>query len=381
MPTVECILTSKYHLTDKTEAFKFIFRLYNFLDWSKTDLRSMFRPDSLYVLSFIGKMTDMPTPESNTGRVNSSRSRKTKTPKTAHGATSRGRKRTLYRIAQREGYDLLNFINRGKRSTVAKACKNDHIVAMKLIPGRRRPLSNSRQNEELRIIMDLQKLDSPRNHTIKVLHVHHFLHHRSDKFDDIIVMPWQSPLNDFLSGFPTMAESLWHQFLEGVSFLHEHGIAHLDLKPGNVLVGYSDKPRLTLIDFGISVRAKSEEIKVEGYRGTPLWSAPEVGTEYGPKMRYSPILADRWSCGRVLRHIRDFHPINDTSVFASVQEELLSPVPSARPSLEHVHCRFHATRSSPAKRCDADSAFVSQKRLRSAGWYVYSFYLVASVYM
>jgi serine/threonine protein kinase len=374
--TVKCILTSKFHLTNKTDAFKFIFRLYNFFDWSKT--ASMFRPDSCHVLSFVGKMADIPTTESNTGGDNSSRSRKTKLSKTARGATPGDRTWTLFQIAQKEGYNLLTFINRDKRSTVAKAYKNDHIVAMKLITGRRRPLANSSQSEELRIIMDLQKLDSPRNHTIKVLHVYHFHHHPSDKSDDIIVMPWQSPLDDFLIGFPTMAESLWHQFLEGVSFLHEHGIAHLDLKPGNVLVGYSDKPRLALIDFGISVLAKSKEIMVEGYRGTPLWSAPEVGTEDGPKMRYSPILADRWSCGRVLRHIRDFHPINDTSVFVSVQEELLSPVPSARPSLAHVHRRFQTP---SAKRCDVDSGFVSQKRLRSAGWYVYFFYLVASVYM
>ena len=378
MPTVECILTSKFDLTNKAEVFKFIFRLYNFFDWSKTDLRNMFRPDSRHVLSFIGKMTDVPTLKSNTGGDNSSCSRKTQTPKTAQGGNrtmSRGRTRTLSQIAQKEGYKLLTFINLTKRSAVAKACKNDQIVAMKLIPGRRRPSSNSWQTEELRILMELQQLDSPRNHTIKVLHVYHFYHHHSDRSDEIIVMPWQSPLDDFLIGFPTMVESLWHQFLEGVSFLHEHGIAHLDLKPGNVLVGYSDKPRLTLIDFGISVRVESEETEVDGYRGTPLWSAPEVGTEDGPKMRYSPILADRWSCGRVLRHIRDFHPIDDTSAFVSLQEELLSPNPSARPSLDQVQRKFHATR--PEKRYNADSGFVSQKRLRSTGRYVYLFYLVS----
>ena len=76
---VNSILTSKFDLTDQTEAFKFIFRLYNFFDWSRTDLRNMFRPDFLHVLSFVGKMSDIPA--SNTGGDNSSRSKKAGTSK------------------------------------------------------------------------------------------------------------------------------------------------------------------------------------------------------------------------------------------------------------------------------------------------------------
>ncbi|KAH9030055.1 kinase-like domain-containing protein, partial [Lactarius pseudohatsudake] len=96
---------------------------------------------------------------------------------------------------------------------------------------------------------------------------------------------------------------LQYQFLEGIWFLHEHRIAHLDLKPANVLLGYADSsslPRISIIDFGISIRVKSEETMVEGYCGTPFWSAPEVGTECEPKKKYSAILADQWSCRRVL---------------------------------------------------------------------------------
>ncbi|KAH9023611.1 kinase-like domain-containing protein [Lactarius pseudohatsudake] len=95
------------------------------------------------------------------------------------------------------------------------------------------------------------------------------------------------------------------QFLEGVWFLHEHNIAHLDLKPANVLVGFtSSTPHLSIIDFGLSIHVKDEGTLVEGYRGTPSWAAPEIGEVDGPTKTYSAILADRWSCGKVLEYIR-----------------------------------------------------------------------------
>ncbi|KAI0296927.1 kinase-like domain-containing protein, partial [Multifurca ochricompacta] len=94
-----------------------------------------------------------------------------------------------------------------------------------------------------------------------------------------------------------------NQFLEGVAFLHEHNIAHLDLKADNVLIdikGDKHHLRLWIIDFGLSVFVEDEETMIKGYRGTPEWTAPEVGTLDGPSTRYSPILADRWACGRML---------------------------------------------------------------------------------
>ena len=39
----------------------------------------------------------------------------------------------------------------------------------------------------------------------------------------------------------------------GMAFLHESGIAHLDLKPENVLIGPADTPWIT--DFGLSTSA------------------------------------------------------------------------------------------------------------------------------
>jgi serine/threonine protein kinase len=90
--------------------------------------------------------------------------------------------------------------------------------------------------------------------------------------------------------------------VKGLAYLHENKIAHRDIKPEN-LVGDHDFD-LKIIDFDLAIEVRDENTETDEYCGTEGWTAPEVGTQAGPVVTYSPIKADRWSCGRVLlRHI------------------------------------------------------------------------------
>jgi len=91
---------------------------------------------------------------------------------------------------------------------------------------------------------------------------------------------------------------LAHQFLEGVRFIHENKVAHLDLKPDNILVRMTKPLRLFIIDFSVSLRVETSEAWTAGYRGTTGWAAPEVEDN-----QYQPIQADLWSAGQVLKWI------------------------------------------------------------------------------
>jgi serine/threonine protein kinase len=59
------------------------------------------------------------------------------------------------------------------------------------------------------------------------------------------------------------------QLASALAHVHECGIAHLDIKPANVLLAADGSIRLA--DFGIAARAPALR-----HRGTPLFAAPEV---------------------------------------------------------------------------------------------------------
>ncbi|KAH9052933.1 hypothetical protein EDB83DRAFT_2265766 [Lactarius deliciosus] len=97
-------------------------------------------------------------------------------------------------------------------------------------------------------------------------------------------------------------DQLGRGLIEGLGYLHEHGIAHRDIKPDNLVC--DDDFCLHIIDFDVAIEVQDENTEVDKYRGTRNWTAPEMGEEDGPRAWYSPIKADRWSCGCVLlRHI------------------------------------------------------------------------------
>jgi len=82
------------------------------------------------------------------------------------------------------------------------------------------------------------------------------------------------------------------QVLRGLAFLHEHNIAHLDLKPQNLLLtGAFPDCDIKLCDFGIA-RHIARGADVREILGTPDYVAPEV-------LNYEPIslATDMWSVG------------------------------------------------------------------------------------
>ena len=145
--------------------------------------------------------------------------------------------------------------------------------------------------------------------------------------------------------------------IKGLAYLHEHKIAHRDVKPDNLVC---DKYfRLQIIDFDIAIQVQDENTEIGEYRGTEGWTAPEMGTGDGPTQMRSPIKADRWSCGRVLLYITPKIMIQkEHKRHLSFIVSLVANDPQRRPSLLEW--------SNPASPC-SDGQRRRSQRLRERG--------------
>ncbi|KAH9024719.1 kinase-like domain-containing protein [Lactarius hengduanensis] len=352
-----------YNFSNKYDAFRLVFRLYNFLHSMRALHKKLSPPRLTAALSSIlAEVEGLPYITGVHGSNGSSTQIGPESRVSSKmGATLRNPR--VWAVIQRNGYTLLPEGSTRLKPTIGKAISHygrASPVALKLLDS---------ATEELQILERLHAYRLEANHTIQLLDVINLGIAFADRMWSVVVMPWQMTLAQCLgeSYFPNGVESLRVQFLEGVSFLHGHGVAHLDLKPTNILVDGecgSPPPRLSIIDFGLSVFAESEDTLVEGYRGTPSWTAPEVGRAHGPLKKYSAILADRWSCGQVLLYFAGFLPADRASAFESTCARLLSLDPHERPSLNTVLQILRGT-SAGKHGSEEGEPTVARKRRRS----------------
>ncbi|EIN08699.1 kinase-like protein [Punctularia strigosozonata HHB-11173 SS5] len=103
--------------------------------------------------------------------------------------------------------------------------------------------------------------------------------------------------------------SLFGDMVEGLSFLHDKSILHLDLKPGNVLLTWDDGkliPRAMLSDFGTSRDMVTSSLR-SGNTGTLEYTAPEsLRSPSTGFLRQVDSKADMWSLGMVLHKMLFF---------------------------------------------------------------------------
>jgi serine/threonine protein kinase len=127
--------------------------------------------------------------------------------------------------------------------------------------------------------------------------------------------------------FRNYATQICWGLIEGLAFLHKLCIAHRDIKPRNLLLDWNFSVKI--IDFDLAVQVEDEDDVVGDYCGTEGWLAPEIENKVP---EYSPIRADRWSCGCFILYL-----LGKVKKMDSLLEEkaraLMADEPSVRPSL------------------------------------------------
>lgn len=146
-----------------------------------------------------------------------------------------------------------------------------------------------------------------------------------------LVMPYcpGQPLAKVLEQGPlpeARVRTILSGILQGLDYVHRQAVFHRDVKPSNVIVGEGD--RVTLIDFGIAVRADGTRMTRHGARvGTTLYMSPEQIT-HPDRVDHR---TDVYSAGVVLYEMLAGRPPFDAeSDFDIERMHVLSPPPRLR---------------------------------------------------
>lgn len=182
-------------------------------------------------------------------------------------------------------------LGRGKYATVCRAVhkKTGTSYAAKFMKKRRR--NQDQMKEIVHEIAVLMKCKSA-NRVIRL----HEVYESTTEMALILELAAGGELQHILDGGQCLGEEearrAMKQILEGVAYLHDKNIAHLDLKPQNLLLSIEDCcDDIKLCDFGIS-KVLEPGITIREILGTADYVAPEV-------LNYEPISlsTDIWSIG------------------------------------------------------------------------------------
>uniref|UniRef100_A0A8C9VXI4 non-specific serine/threonine protein kinase n=1 Tax=Scleropages formosus TaxID=113540 RepID=A0A8C9VXI4_SCLFO len=178
-------------------------------------------------------------------------------------------------------------LGRGRFSVVKKC---DHQGTRRMVAAK---LVNKRLTRREQVTRELsihQRLQHP--HLLSLLDTFE----TSNNYVLVLEMADQGRLLDYIVSWGNLTEEKVVMYLKGIlealRYLHNCRIAHLDLKPENVLVGQiSGQPVVKLTDFGDAVQLSSTPY-IHTLLGSPEFAAPELIMG-----KPATLASDMWSLG------------------------------------------------------------------------------------
>ncbi|CAA7269085.1 unnamed protein product [Cyclocybe aegerita] len=325
-----------FELTEKPSHLSFLCELYNLASWAaKNVLGNNAQDEKVQIQALDEALSKKPPLEGWTSTKKTSRKApdggfegEGRPTQRARGAGGAGDESQLAEQLEALGYQVEPLVfedasgvwerlDQRQPSTIRTVYEQSDVERTNPLIAKRARKSS----QELEILQHLRAQSSPSQYIVALFH------HVAIGDTTYLIFPSLEPISEeSLRG--GRIQQPCQSLVAGVGYLHKHGVAHLDLKPDNLL--YDARTReLKIIDFDIAVLVENEEQEVEGYRGTRGWTAPEVRDG----RRYSAVRADRWACGRILKWFLRYTGSGTGRGLWNLACQLLAESPRDRPSL------------------------------------------------
>ncbi|KAK3776150.1 hypothetical protein RRG08_017085 [Elysia crispata] len=215
-----------------------------------------------------------------------------------------------------DDYQVLNLLGKGGFACVYRACSNKTglEVAVKMIDKKMMKAAsmNARVKKEVEIhsrlkhpsILELYNFFEDSNYVYLVLEMCHngelqrYLRTQAQPFSE------------------DAARRIMRQIVEGILYLHSHGILHRDLSLSNLLLTKNNDVKIA--DFGLATQLQGPEEKHFTMCGTPNYISPEIAMRSAHGLE-----ADVWSLGCMLYTLLVGHAPFDTDAVKSTLNRVI----------------------------------------------------------
>lgn len=218
------------------------------------------------------------------------------------------------------GYIFTEKLGKGSYATVYKAYRNveqREVVAIKCVL--KSSLTKSSVENLITEISILKK--------VKHAHIVEFKDFQWDNTYIYLILEYcrGGDLSHFIRSKKRLPESVAQRFLQqlakALQYLRSQSIAHMDLKPQNILLSSTSNPVLKLGDFGLSQYLHTDS-SASSLRGSPLYMAPEILLKHHYDAR-----VDLWSIGIIIYECLFGQAPFSSHTFAELAEKIKSSNP------------------------------------------------------
>ena len=242
--------------------------------------------------------------------------------------------KTVNDVIVANGYELEEEIGRGNYAIVYKTrrLKDDSKLACKVLLIQAELANNNANLSAKNELFILQRLDHP--HIVR-MYQHFIVDIIPDKKRFVYIFMQLAEgkslsiyMRNVSFGLPeATCKRIFSQLVSALNHIHQHGIAHCDLKMANVLL--NNNLDCLISDFGLSrlayMPSKGGIILSPQFYGTPQYMAPEILLAQEYHSEYNPFIADIWALGVILYIIinRSYpFEVNDKMLHAQMDHKI-----------------------------------------------------------